>query len=55
MIEKYGAIPSGEKPHRDIIEHLKGEFEITKFAKADPKKLAKMTKDILKEYNSQAG
>ena len=38
----------------DIIEHLKGEFEITKFAKADPKKLAKMTKDLLKEYNSQA-
>lgn len=38
----------------DIIEHLKGEFEITKFAKADPKKLAKMTKDILKEYDSKA-
>lgn len=38
----------------DIIEHLKNEFEVTKFAKADPKKLAKMTKDILKEYSSQA-
>ena len=38
----------------DIIEHLKGEFEITKFAKADPKKLAKMTREVLKEYNSQA-
>ena len=38
----------------DIIEHLKGEFEITKFAKADPKKLAKMTRDILKEYDSKA-
>jgi hypothetical protein len=38
----------------DIIEHLKGEFEVTKFAKADPKKLAKMTRDILKEYNSKA-
>ena len=37
----------------DIIEHLKGEFELTKFAKADPKKLAKMTKDLLKEYDSQ--
>lgn len=38
----------------DIIGHLKSEFEVTKFAKADPKKLAKMTKDILKEYSSQA-
>ena len=38
----------------DIIGHLKNEFEVTKFAKADPKKLAKMTKDILKEYSSQA-
>lgn len=38
----------------DIIEHLKGEFEVTKFAKADPKKLTKMTKDLLKEYSSQA-
>ena len=38
----------------DIIEHLKGEFEITKFPKSDPKKLAKMTKAILKEYNSKA-
>ncbi len=38
----------------DIIEHLKGEFEITKFVKADPKKLAKMTKALLKEYNSLA-
>lgn len=37
----------------DIIEHLKGEFEITKLAKSDPKKLAKMTKDILKDYSSQ--
>jgi hypothetical protein len=38
----------------DIIEHLKSEFELTKFAKADPKKLAKMTRDLLKEYSSQA-
>lgn len=38
----------------DIIEHLKGEFELTKFAKADPKKLAKMTKEVLKDYTSQA-
>lgn len=38
----------------DIIEHLKGEFETTKFAKADPKKLAKMTREVLKEYSSQA-
>ena len=38
----------------DIIEHLKGEFETTKFAKADPKKLAKITRDILKDYNSKA-
>ncbi|MBQ7974349.1 MAG: hypothetical protein IJ300_01500 [Clostridia bacterium] len=38
----------------DVIEHLKGEFEITKFAKADPKKLAKMTREVLKEYSSQA-
>ena len=38
----------------DIIEHLKGEFEVTKFAKADPKKLTKLTKDLLKEYNSKA-
>ena len=38
----------------DIIEHLKGEFEVTKFAKADPKKLAKMTREILKDYDSKA-
>lgn len=38
----------------DIIEHLKGEFEITKFAKADSKKLAKMTREVLKEYSSKA-
>ena len=38
----------------DTIEQLKNEFEITKFAKADPKKLAKMTRDILKEYSSKA-
>lgn len=38
----------------DIIEHLKGEFEITKFPKVDQKKLAKMTKALLKEYNSHA-
>ena len=37
----------------EIIEHLKGEFEITKFAKADPKKLTKMTKEVLKDYSSQ--
>ena len=43
-----------QKELLDIIEHLKGEFEVTKFAKADPKKLAKMTRDILKEYNSKA-
>ena len=38
----------------DVIEHLKGEFETTKLAKADPKKLAKMTRDILKDYSSKA-
>ena len=38
----------------DIIAHLKSEFEVTKFAKADPKRLEKMTKDLLKEYSSQA-
>ena len=38
----------------DIIEHLKGEFEITKFAKADQKKLAKMTREVLKAYDSKA-
>jgi len=38
----------------DVIEHLKGEFEITKFPKADSKKLAKMTREVLKEYSSQA-
>ena len=38
----------------DTIESLKHEFEVTEFAKADPKKLAKVTKDILKEYNSGA-
>lgn len=38
----------------NIIDHLRGEFEVTKFAKADPKKLSKMTKDLLKEYSSHA-
>ena len=37
----------------ETIEHLKNEFKVTKFAKADPKKLAKMTKDLLKEYSSK--
>ena len=37
----------------DTIEQLKHEFEITKFAKADPKKLAKLTKGILKDYDSK--
>ena len=38
----------------EIIEHLKGEFETTKFAKADQKALEKMTRGILKDYSSQA-
>lgn len=38
----------------DTIEHLKHEFEVTKFAKADQKKLAKMTRELLKEYDSKA-
>jgi len=38
----------------DTIEHLKNEFEVTKFAKADSKALAKLTKQLLKEYSSQA-
>lgn len=38
----------------ETIEHLKHEFEVTKFAKADPKKLAKMTREILKDYDSKA-
>ena len=38
----------------DTIESLKNEFKLTEFAKADPKRLTKMTKDILKEYSSQA-
>lgn len=38
----------------DIIEHLKSEFETTKFAKADQKKLAKMTRELIKEYSSKA-
>ena len=37
----------------ETIEHLKNEFKVTKFAKADPKKLAKLTKDLLKEYSSK--
>jgi hypothetical protein len=37
----------------ETIEHLKSEFKVTKFAKADPKKLAKLTKDLLKEYSSK--
>lgn len=38
----------------DTIEQLKHEFEVTKFAKADSKKLTKMTKNILKKYSSHA-
>ena len=38
----------------ETIEKLKHEFELTKFAKADQKKLAKMTKSLLKEYSSQS-
>ena len=38
----------------DMIEHFKNEFKLTKFAKADQKKLEKMTREVLKEYNSQA-
>lgn len=37
----------------DTIEQLKHEFELTKFAKADPKKLAAMTKKLIKDYDSQ--
>ena len=43
-----------QKQLLDTIKQLKGQFEVTKFAKADPKKLAKMTRDILKEYDSKA-
>ena len=43
-----------QKELLDIIAHLKGEFEVTKFAKADPKQLAKMTREILKDYSSRA-
>ncbi len=43
-----------QKELLDIIAHLKGEFEVTKFAKADQKKLAKMTREILKDYSSKA-
>ena len=43
-----------QKELLDIIAHLKGEFEVTKFAKADPKQLAKMTRAILKDYSSRA-
>ena len=43
-----------QKELLDIIAHLKGEFEVTKFAKADPKQLAKMTRTILKDYSSRA-
>lgn len=43
-----------QKQLLDTIEQLKGQFEVTKFAKADAKKLAKMTRDILKEYDSKA-
>lgn len=44
----------GHKELVDIINHLQGEFEVTKFAKTDPKKLTQMTKSILKEYDSKA-
>lgn len=43
-----------QKQLLDTIEQLKGQFEVTKFAKVDAKKLAKMTRDILKEYDSKA-
>lgn len=38
----------------DTIEQLKHEFELTKFAKADPKKLSEMTKRLLRDYDSKA-
>jgi len=38
----------------NTIADLKHEFEITKFAKADPKKLSEMVRSILKDYSSKA-
>lgn len=38
----------------DTIAQLKHEFEITKFAKVDPKKLSEMVRSILKDYSSKA-
>ncbi len=38
----------------DTIAQLKHEFEITKFAKADPKKLSEMVRSILKDYSNKA-
>lgn len=37
----------------DTIKQLKHEFELTKFAKADPKKLASMTRKLIMDYDSQ--
>ena len=52
--ETNGIDSKSHKELLDIIEHLKGEFEVTKLAKADPKKLEKMTRAILKDYSSKA-
>ncbi len=44
--------PKRTKELLDTIAYLKGQFETTKFAKADPKKLRSMTRKLLKEYSS---
>ncbi len=45
--------PKRTKELLDTIAYLKGQFETTKFAKADPKKLKIMTRKFLKEYSSK--
>ncbi len=44
--------PKKTKELLETIAYLKGQFETTKFAKADPKKLKTMTRKFLKEYSS---
>ena len=44
--------PRRTKELLDTIAYLKGQFETTKFAKADPQKLRSMTRKLLKEYSS---
>ena len=54
LMKTNGTSSKDTKALLETIELLKSEFEVTKFAKADQKKLAKMTKDLLKEYSSKA-